>query len=315
MGRYVARRMTMLVAALLASSFVVFAGLQLAPGSPLTTLSGGRTLPPEAVSALTARYHLEDPFLVQYWHWLTNVVRGDLGDSISLRESVATVIGDRIGVTFQLVLLAGLVVVVVGVGLGVLAGLRRGAVDTGVVIATAGIAAVPSFVLAIVLLSVFSVDLGWFPSVGAGEGFADRLHHLVLPAVALAGAAMAVVARITRTSVREEAGREHVQTAISRGIPRRQVVRRHVLRNAAIPIATVAGVTVTSLIALAAVVETAFSIDGLGSTLVQAAQAKDFALVQGIALVLVIAFVVANTVVDVLYAVLDPRVTLGKEPA
>jgi peptide/nickel transport system permease protein len=305
----------MLAAALLASSLVVFAGLQLAPGSPLTTLSGGRTLPPEAVAELTARYHLDDPFLVQYWHWLTNALRGDLGDSISLRESVATVIGDRIGVTFQLVLLAGLIVVVVGVGLGLLAGLRRGAVDTGVVIATAGVAAIPSFVLAIVLLSVFSVDLGWFPSVGAGEGFVDRLHHLVLPAVALAGAAMAVVARITRTSVREEAEREHVQTAISRGIPRRQVVRRHVLRNAAIPITTVAGVTVTSLIALAAVVETAFSIDGLGSTLVQAAQSKDFALVQGISLVLVVAFVVANTVVDLLYAALDPRVVLGKEAA
>jgi peptide/nickel transport system permease protein len=197
----------------------------------------------------------------------------------------------------------------------VLAGLRRGAVDTGVLIGTSVLAAIPSFVAAILLLSVFAVNLGWFPAIGAGEGFADRLWHLVLPAVALAASALAIVARVTRVSVREELEREHVQTAVSRGIPWRLVVRRHVLRNAAIPIATVSGLTITSLIALAAVVERAFGINGIGATLVQAAASKDLALVQGIALVLVAAFVVGNTIVDLLYAVLDPRVALGSRAA
>jgi peptide/nickel transport system permease protein len=311
MAAFVLRRLAMLVVALLVSSFVIFAGLQLAPGDPLAALSGGRSLSPETLATLRAQYHLDDPFLVQYWHWLIGALQGDLGQSIAQRQDVSSIISERIGVTAELVLLAALMILAAGIGLGILAGLRRGAVDTGVLIATSVLAAIPSFVAAILLLSVFAVNLGWFPAIGAGEGFGDRLWHLVLPAVALAASALAIVARVTRVSVREELEREHVHTAVSRGIPWRLVVRRHVLRNAAIPIATVSGLTITSLIALSAVVERAFGINGIGATLVQAAASKDLALVQGIALVLVTAFVVGNTLVDLLYALLDPRVALG----
>ncbi|MBX5440749.1 MAG: ABC transporter permease [Solirubrobacteraceae bacterium] len=315
MVAFVLRRLALLVVALLVSSFVIFAGLQLAPGDPLAALSGGRSLPPEALEALRAQYRLDDPFLVQYGNWLVHAVQGDLGQSIAQRHDVATIIGERIGVTAQLVALAAVIILVAGVGLGVLAGLRRGPVDAAVLVVTTLLAAIPSFVAAIVLMSVFAVQLGWFPAVGAGDGFADRLHHLVLPAIALAASALAIVARVTRASVREELEREHVETAVSRGLPRRLVLRRHVLRNAAIPIATVSGITILSLIALSAVVERAFGINGLGATLVQAAAAKDLALVQGISLVLVAAFVVGNTLVDLVYAVLDPRVTVGSRAA
>jgi peptide/nickel transport system permease protein len=188
-------------------------------------------------------------------------------------------------------------------------------VDTSVIVTTTVLAAVPSFVAAIVLISVFAVKLGWFPALDAGAGFGDRLWHLTLPAIALALSALAIVARVTRVSVREELGREHVQTAVSRGLPGHLVLRRHVLRNAAIPITTVTGITIASLIALSAVVERAFSLNGLGSALVSAAASKDFAVVQGISLLLVTAFVVVNTVVDLLYAVLDPRVALGSRAA
>jgi peptide/nickel transport system permease protein len=315
MAAFVLRRLAMLVVALLVSSFVIFAGLQLAPGDPLAALSGGRSLSPETLATLRAQYHLDDPFLVQYWHWLIGALQGDLGQSIAQRQDVSSIISERIGVTAELVLLAALMILAAGIGLGILAGLRRGAVDTGVLIATSVLAAIPSFVAAILLLSVFAVNLGWFPAIGAGEGFGDRLWHLVLPAVALAASALAIVARVTRVSVREELEREHVHTAVSRGIPWRLVVRRHVLRNAAIPIATVSGLTITSLIALSAVVERAFGINGIGATLVQAAASKDLALVQGIALVLVTAFVIGNTLVDLLYALLDPRVALGSRAA
>jgi peptide/nickel transport system permease protein len=313
--RFAARRAAMLIAALLASSFVIFASLDLAPGNPLSSLSGGRTLPPEAEAQLRAQYHLDDSFLSRYWHWLTSALHGDLGTSIALREPVSTVIGDRAGVTAALVLYAALIIVVLGVGLGLASGLRRGAVDTSIVAATSVLAAIPSFVAAIVVLSVFSVSLGWFPALGAGEGFGDRIWHLTLPAIALGLSAMAVVVRVTRVSVRSELGREHVQTAISQGIPYRQVIRRHVLRNAAIPVTTVVGITITSLIALSAVVERAFNLNGLGAALVQAALSKDLAVVQGIALVFVAAFVVANALVDLLYAVLDPRVAIGSRAA
>jgi peptide/nickel transport system permease protein len=309
---FAARRVAMLVVALLVSSFAIFGSLSLAPGDPLATLTGGRTLPPGAVAALRAQYHLDDPFFSRYWHWVTGVVfHGDLGSSIQYREPVTSVINERVGVTAELVLYAALLIILFGVGLGVVAGLRRGPLDTTIVAVSTVLAAIPSFVAAIVLLAVFAVNLGWFPALGNGSGFGDTIKHLTLPAIALAGSAFAVVVRVTRVTVRAELAHDHVQTATSRGIPRSLVIRRHVLRNASIPITTVVGITITSLFALSAVVERAFSLNGIGAALVQAALSKDFTVVQGVALVLVAAFVVANTLVDLLYAVLDPRVALG----
>jgi peptide/nickel transport system permease protein len=311
MLRFVVRRLALLALTLLVASFAIYASLSIAPGDPLSVLTGGRTLPPEALAVLRARYHLDEGLLQQYWHWLTNAVQGDLGDSIALREPVNTVIKERAAVTFDLVLYASILILLLGIGAGIAAGLRRGAVDTTVIAGTTIFAALPSFVAAIGLISLFAVNLGWFPALGAGSGFGDRVWHLTLPAIALALSSLAIVARVTRVSVREELGREHVQTAVSRGLPTRLVVRRHVLRNAAIPITTVTGITIASLIALSAVVERAFSLNGLGSTLVSAAASKDFAVVQGIALILVAAFVITNAIVDLLYAALDPRVALG----
>jgi peptide/nickel transport system permease protein len=263
--------------------------------------------------AADQRYHLNAPFLEQYGYWLDGVVHGNLGISITLRENVSTLIGNRIWTTAGLVLYASLIICVLGIGLGVLAGLRPGWLDTSTLVTTAVTAAIPSFVAAIVLILVFAVKLGWFPALssGTGGGFLNDLRAFTLPAVALALSSLAIVARVTRAAIREEAEREHVQTAISRGIPMRQVIQRHILRNAAIPITTVSAITVASLIAVSAVVETAFSMNGLGAYLVQAAQSKDLAVVQGISLVLVTAFVVVNLLADLLYAVLDPRVKLG----
>jgi len=306
--------MAMLVASLLVASFVIFGALYLAPGSALAALSGGRALPPASVAILQQRYHLNAPFLTQYWYWLDGAVHGNLGISITLRENVSTLIGNRIWTTAGLVLYASLIICVLGIGLGVLAGLRPGWLDTSALVTTAVTAAIPSFVASIVLLLVFSVKLGWFPALAtgtSGASFLTEVKDFTLPAVALALSSLAIVARVTRAAIREESDREHVQTAVSRGIPARQVIQRHILRNAAIPITTVSAITVASLIAVSAVVETAFSMNGLGAYLVQAAQSKDLAVVQGISLVLVTAFVVVNLVADLLYAVLDPRVKLG----
>jgi len=309
--RFVARRLAMLLISLLVASFVIFAAVYLAPGNPIAALSGGRSLPPGSVRILEQRYHLNAPFFAQYWYWLDNVLHGNLGISITLRENVSTLIASRIWTTAGLVLYSSLLIVVFGIGMGLVAGLRPGVLDTSTVVVTAISAAIPAFVAAIVLILVFAVKLGWFPAIGNGTGLVDNIRHLTLPAFALAISSLAIVARVTRASVRGEGEREHVQTAVSRGIPGRQVIRRHVLRNAAIPITTVAGITIASLIAVAAVVETAFSLNGLGAYLVQAAQSKDLAVVQGISLLLVSAFVIVNLLVDMLYSVLDPRVSLG----
>jgi peptide/nickel transport system permease protein len=308
---FVSRRLAMLAGTLLVASFAIYGALYLAPGSPVAALTGGRSVPPAVMAQLQARYHLNEPFLTRYWIWLTSALHGDLGESIPLHEQVSTLIAQRIGTTLSLVAYAAAIIVVVGVGLGILGALRRGVVDTGVLFASTVSAALPAFAAAVLLQFVFGVTLGWFPVLGTGNGLLDSVRHLTLPAIALAATSVALVTRVTRAAVREELDREHVQTAVSRGLPWSEVVRRHVLRNAAIPITTVVGITIASLIALAAVVETAFGLNGLGAYLVQAAQNKDFAVVQGISLVLVFAFVVTNVVIDIAYALLDPRVTLG----
>ena len=303
---FIARRLAMLVASLLVASFVIFGALYLAPGNPIAALSGGRSLPPSSLKVLEARYHLNQPFLAQYWYWLTNAVHGNLGISITLRENVTTLIASRIWTTAGLVLYASLIILVLGIGMGLLSGLRPGLLDTSVLVSSAVSAAIPSFVAAIVLVALFAVKLRWFPALGNGTDLVSNLRHFTLPAFALALSSLAIVARVTRSAIREEAEREHVQTAVSRGIPRRQLVRRHILRNAAIPITTISGITIASTTAA-----TAFSLNGLGAYLVTSAQDKDLAVVQGISLVLVSAFVVINVAVDLAYAVLDPRVTLG----
>jgi peptide/nickel transport system permease protein len=166
-------------------------------------------------------------------------------------------------------------------------------------------------VAAILMISVFTLGLHWFPAIGAGSRFADRLWHLTMPSVALALAGTAYVARLTRAAANEELAREHVDTARSRGIPEPLVVQRHVLRNAMIPVSTVAGLTVAGLIAGSVVVENAFAVNGLGSYLVTSVEQKDFQVVQAITLLLVAAFVIVNTAVDMLYALIDPRVRVS----
>lgn len=311
MMAYVVRRAVMLVVTLFVSSFVVFSGASLAPGNPISALAGGRSLPPESVAVLEERFHLNDPFFERYLSWLANALHGDLGVSIALRQDVSDLIRARVGTTVELVLFATIIMIVVGVGIGLLAALRPGRVDSTVVVLTSVVVAVPPFVAAILLITIFSVGLGWFPAFGNGHGFLGTVRHLALPAAALAAASTASMARITRTTVRDQLSREHVQTAVSRGLPSGAIVRRHALRNALVPIVTLAGVTTASMIALAAVVERAFSLNGLGAYLVNATLSKDLAVVQGICLVLVTAFVVVNTLVDITAALLDPRINIG----
>jgi peptide/nickel transport system permease protein len=207
--------------------------------------------------------------------------------------------------------MASVLIVGGGVGFGLLAGIRGGLLDKGVLLATVVGQAVPSFVAAIALIWVFAIELGWFPAIGAGAGLAGRVQHLILPAVALALAQLAYVARITRAATREELGREHVETARARGLAPSQIARRHVVRNAMIPIVTVSGLTVAGLLTTTVVVERAFNLDGVGSLLVEAVIRKDFTVVQAVSLLFVAAFVLVNTLVDVVYVALDPRMRLG----
>src|SRR5262245_42543599 len=200
--RFVARRLAMLLISLLVASFVIFAAVYLAPGNPIAALSGGRSLPPSSVRILEQRYHLNAPFFGQYWYWLDNVLHGNLGISITLRENVSTLIASRIWTTAGLVLYASLIIVVLGVGLGVVSGLRPGRLDTTTLVVTAVSAAVPAFIAAIVLILLFAVKLRWFPALGNGTDFLSNVRHFTLPAVALAAASLATARRATVSTCR-----------------------------------------------------------------------------------------------------------------
>jgi peptide/nickel transport system permease protein len=305
------RQLTGLILTVLLSTVVIFGALALAPGSALTFLSGGRILSPQAKAALTAHYHLNDPFWVRYWDWLTGLLRGNLGTSLAYREPVSTVLEPRLVTTLFLVVYSALLIIVVGIVLGIVSARGPRWLDSSITALTTIGLATPAFVAAVGLTLLFAVDLGWFPVFGAGNGFTDRIVHLTLPAAALAIGAVAFVGRITRASVRRELTSEHVDTARSRGLSEFRVLRRHAVRNALIPITTASGLMIASLLSGTAVVETAFGVNGMGSLLVSSVGEKDFAVVQAICLIIVIVFAVINAVVDVLYTVIDPRLRMA----
>ncbi|MGW4047182.1 ABC transporter permease [Streptomyces sp. NPDC004721] len=313
MLRFIAARIVGLVVTLFIASLVVFGALYAAPGSPLTYLTHGRTMSPDAIAAIKAEYHLDDSIWQQYLRWLLGVVHGDFGTSITYNQPVSSLVGSRASATALLVLMAAAIVLVLGLAIGTLAGLKPGWLSRSAMAGATGVMAVPTFVGAVVLIIVFAVDLEWFPVFGAGRAGLDEVYHLVLPSIALALASVAFVARLAQTAIRQELSADHVQTAISRGLPRRAVVRRHVMRNAAMPVLTVAGLTIAGLIAGSVVVEQVFQLGGLGQFLVNSVQQKDFPVVQAICLVYVAAFIVLNTLIDIAYTLLDPRVSIGKK--
>lgn len=310
----VLRRLLAMAATLLVTSFLVFSSLYLAPGDPVSFLVRGRSPSPAELAAIREQYGFDQPFPLRYWHWLEGVLHGDFGRSYLFHESVGRVIRSRLPASLLLVGVSTLLIAVVGIGAGALGALRRGTrTDKAVLLSVTVGAAVPSFAAAIVLRSVFGVRLGWFPTIGDGSGFLDQLHHVALPAVALSVTFMSLVTRVSRTAMLDELGSEHVEVALSRGTPRWSVLRRHVFRNALGPIVTVSGLLVSGMLVSTAIVETAFGMSGIGSLLVQCVDELDFQVVQALVLLVVAVFVVVNTAVDLLYPLIDPRVTAGRE--
>ena len=306
--RFLILRLVRLLVTMLVCSFVVYGSLYLAPGGVIGALTGGRVLSAAGREEIIKAYRLDDPFLERYGTWLGHALTGDLGQSLVARQPVTELIKPRIETTAILVGYSGLLIVVLGIGLGLLAASRGGHVDRAIVGWMSAFAAVPAFVASAVLLSVFAVQLKLFPSFGSGTGFGDRIHHLTLPALALAFAGVGYVGRVSRSAVLEEQERDHVQTAWSRGLPYPVIVRDHILRNAMVPIATTVGITIATLIAGSVVVEQVFALNGLGTLLLTSIGQKDYAVVQAVALVLVVSFVILNAIVDLSYPILDPRI-------
>lgn len=311
-ARRVAGKLGGLLLTLFLASLLVFFSRFLVPGDPVSFLLRGRKPSAEAVAQVTAQYGLDKPPWEQYLRWIGGVLQGDFGRSLQFRQDVSVVLGERLPLTLMLVVMAGTIIAVVGLVFGAVAALNRGRMlDRVVLIGLTVLGAIPSFVGSIVLIAVFSVQLGWFPSFGSGDGFVDMVYHLVLPSIALAIVFIVLVGKVTRSAMVEQLGREHVEVSISRGVKRTVVVRRHVLRNALGPILTVSGVLVAGLIVASSIVEAAFGLAGVGSLLVQSVDRLDFPVVQAIVLLVVTAFVAINAVVDILEPWIDPRSAAG----
>ncbi len=302
------KRVASLALVLVVTSFVVFGGMYLAPGSPETFLARGNNVTAETLAALRAQYHLDDPFFVQYARWVGGVLQGDFGQSLQFHQPVSDLLASRLPTTLALVVYAAVLILGIGVLLGVLAAVKRGPVDAiAIILSTVGMAT-PAFVVAMALTSLFAVTLGIFPAFGpGGDGPLDTIWHLTLPAVALALSSCALVFRTTRTSMISTLDKEYVETARVRGFGSQRVIWAHAFRGGIVPVITLAGLVISGLLVTTTIVETVFGLNGIGSLLVQAVNVKDFPVVQAIVLVIVAVFVVSNLVVDLLYPILEPR--------
>ncbi|MGW6708008.1 ABC transporter permease [Streptomyces sp. NPDC054956] len=309
--RFAVRRLAEMAATLLAASFVIFGALYLAPGNPASFLLGGRSASPETMQAINEHYHLDDPFAVRYLNWLGQVVQGDFGRSITYRTDVSRLLADRLPSTLMLISMALVLVLVFGLILGWTGAVRGGKTDTSILVTTTFAIGTPSFVAAVLLQGLFAVRLHWFPTGGTGDGFGQMLWHLTLPAVALALYLIGMLARVTRAAMLDVLGQEHVTVARSRGVRDSLVIRRHVFRNALGTVLTTGGLIVSTLLVCTVLVESAFSVGGIGQLLELSTTTKDFPTVQAISLIMVALFMTVNLVVDLLHPLVDPRVSLG----
>ena len=313
MRRYLARRLLLLVPVLVGVSIVIFGVLHLSPGDPAEIMLGSQATK-EDLARLRESLGLNEPLPVQYVHWISHVVRGDLGRSLWMKRPVLPEVLGRLGATLLLTGTALLLSTVGGLALGVAsAAWPRSWLDRSSAVASLFGASMPSFWLGIVLMVVFALWLGWLPASGmyasyGGGGVGDLLSHLILPAVTLAAASITIIARLTRSTMLEALGQDFVRTARAKGVAEAGVVLRHGLKNALIPIVTVVGVQAGYLLGGAVLTETVFAWPGVGTLMVQGILARDFPLVQGCVLVVALAFAVINLAVDLLYAWLDPRI-------
>lgn len=308
MGWYIARRIAVMVPVFLGATLLVYGMVFLLPGDPLAAIAGDRPLTPEVAAQLRARYHLDDPFVVQYLRYLGGVLRGDLGRSYS-GLPVSDVLAHAFPVTLRLALIALAVETVLGIGFGVIAGLRTGGLfDAGVLITGLVIIAVPIFVLGFLAQFVFGVKLGIAP-VTVGER--STLGRLLLPGFVLGSVSFAYVVRLTRSAVAANAHADYVRTATAKGLSRPRVVTVHILRNSLIPVVTFLGADLGSLMGGAIVTEGIFNIHGVGGVLYQAVTRQEAPTVVSIVTVLVGIYLITNLAVDLLYAALDPRIRYG----
>ncbi|HZI96995.1 MAG TPA: ABC transporter permease [Actinomycetales bacterium] len=304
MGRYVARRLLLTIPVIIGATFLIFALVYALPGDPIRALAGDRPFSPAVAAQLREEFNLNDPLWLQYLKYMGGLVQGDLGTDFQGRE-VMDIVLLRLPVTAKLAGMAVLIETVIGLIAGILAGIRRGSFfDNLVLVSTITVVSVPIFVLGFIAQYVVGLRLGILPVAGLNEG----LRSYILPGFILASTSLAYIARLTRTSLAENLRNDYVRTARAKGLRTRTVIGKHTLRNSLIPVVTFIGADVGALMGGAIVTETVFNIPGLGRATFEAILSQEGAVVVGIVSLLVFFYIFFNLVVDILYALLDPRI-------
>lgn len=314
---YVVRRVLLLIPLLLAVSLITFMLIHIAPGDPISTQFGmdPRGADQETVDRLREELGLNDPLYMQYFRYVANLARLDMGNSISTRAPVSREIFSRLPATLELAVAAMTLVVLISIPLGIISALHRGSVLDHVSMggALVGIS-MPSFWFGIMLMLLFSLKLGWLPSGGRGDGtFLGELRSLILPAVTLAAGMLGIVTRMMRSSMLETLSQDYVWTARSKGLKNMVVLVRHCLRNAFVPVLTILGLQFASLFGGTVIVETIFSWPGIGRLAIHAISRRDYPVVMGTVLVFSAIFIVVNLIVDLVYTFIDPRISYDQE--
>ncbi len=304
---YIIRRILQSFIVLFGVSIAVAAMTQFVPGDPAVAILG-ETASPAALEALRAEMGLNDPFYVQYWRFLERLfTEGSLGTSIRTNREVLVEIGDRLPNTIILTLGAVILSTILGIASGALAAVKRGTwIDTSVLVATTTGLSLPSFWIALLMIMLFSVNLGWLPVTGAGTW-----KHAVMPILSLSIQSVATKSRLTRSAMLESLGQDYIRTSRAKGLRERQVIWVHALRNALLPVLTIIGLQFGALLGGAFITEVIFSWPGVGQLAVNSILQRDFPVVQGTVLLVTVAFVVANLLVDIAYAWVDPRIRYG----
>ena len=309
---FVLRRFGQLVPVLLLASIGIWAMIFAVPGGPVGMLVGENATA-ETIAAAEKQFGLDRPAIVQYLDWLWNALRGDLGMSIHGREPVLDLIGQRLPATLQLAVAATIVSLVIGIPVAILSALKPGSWIDRVLSAWSALAlGVPTFWLGILLILLFAVELHWLPSASAyvpiWEDPVQAIRNLALPALTLGVYVSGILARFLRASLVGELRADYVRTARSKGLPERQVVGTHIMRNALLPFVTIVGLMMANFIGGAVVTEAVFTYPGLGRLLIQAISTRDYPLIQGCIVVILVLYIGINMAVDVLYAYIDPRI-------
>ncbi|MFF8565675.1 ABC transporter permease [Streptomyces albidoflavus] len=306
MGRYVARRLLQMIPVFIGSTLLIFLMMFALPGDPVRALAGEQAVDQAQIAALKAELGLDRPILVQYVSYIANVFQGDFGTQIASQRPISEVILDAYPITIQLALFAFTFIVVAGILLGLVAGLKPNSVrDRGLLGLTLLLIAVPSFVTGYTAQFVFSFKLGLVPP---NVGLEPTWNELLMPAMVLASLSLAYVARLTRTSIAENLRADYMRTATAKGLPRRRIIGVHLMRNSLIPVVTFLGTDIGSLMGGAIVTEGIFNIKGVGGLIYDALGRREGATVVGVVTIIVIVYLLASLLVDLLYAVLDPRI-------